>query len=89
MLEESETLPMPSPRLSVTEAEVLSVVKGMEPGPYRTRDIYPRYETWARREGKRVATRQTLGLTLQRMTERLSGSHGHVSVWIITPEMVV
>lgn len=88
MTDTSGGLPSPRPRILVTDDEALSMIKGMDPGNYSTADIYPRYEIWARREGKAIATRQALGIALQKITERVGRAHGNASVWVLTPEMV-
>lgn len=57
---------------------------GVTPGTYRTRDLYPRYQAWAERLGKPVASAKSLGEAIGRMgVERHSSSHGHVTVWNI------
>lgn len=78
-------LPMPEPRPFLSDSDVRAVLDGLQPGVYLTRDLYPRYEAWARREGKRIVSRNMFGTAMARVVERAGNAGGHVSAWIVGP----
>lgn len=78
------------PRTRVSLEDLCSVLRGLEPGLYTSRDLHPRYAVWAGREGKPVATTKALGEALRRLVGPGSTgqAHGNVGVYRLTAEMV-
>lgn len=84
--------PVPDPGLSppnrLTLGELHGFLNGLEPGWYKTRDLYPRYAAWAEREGKPQVTVKGLGESIRReLNPNRSYVSGHVSVWHILETM--
>jgi hypothetical protein len=78
-------LPVRGPGPSVPESDIRAVLKGIEPGWYRTRDLYPRYVAWAERQGKKAASSKSLGESIRRsLALEVSRAHGNVTRWHIT-----
>lgn len=79
MTELPNVLPVPI----VTDADVRAVLDGLAPGRYTTRDLYPRYEVWARnQENHRPVGRKAFGVALRRVLGPPVGyAHGHVNVF--------
>lgn len=87
-------LPMPVPMsfsgssVPLPLEDLRQVLIGIEPGWYRTRDLYPRYVAWAESQGKTPASVKTMGEAIRRELDVERGvTHGNVSRWYITEEL--
>jgi hypothetical protein len=80
-------LPNPSPLLLpvfITNEEARAVLEGLEPGWYRARDLYPRYEALTRAAGGRVGNAKALGEALSRAGVPRRTVHDHVSAYQVS-----
>jgi hypothetical protein len=81
----NEDLPTPVPLTeSIPSEDVMDMLRGLAPGNYTTRDLYPRYQAWAEREKKPVKSAQRLGMALKRVTPSGRFAHGHARTWHVT-----
>jgi hypothetical protein len=81
-------LPIPTPFPLATQAEDLrAAFAGVAPGPYRSVDLLPRYNAWAKANGKPEVTRKALGEAIARTWRpEMRWAHGHVRVFVLTAE---
>jgi hypothetical protein len=82
-------LPAVNPvRTSATlDQEVESVLVGLQPGWYITRDLYQRYKVWAEQGSKPVVSPNAFGMAMGRITNQSTTAHGHVKAWYVTEQL--
>jgi len=75
-------LPNVSPLPWFTTDDMRSLLIGLAPGRYTTRDLWPRYQAWATSQGRDTVSRNAFGLALSRVLGAPVGwAHGHVKVY--------
>jgi len=71
----------------VLRGDVKIALQGVEPGDYRTIDLLPRYNAWAKSQGKQSVTSRVLGRAIQRDLSPASWvERGNVKIWRLTTE---
>jgi hypothetical protein len=63
-----DVAPRPAPA-DLSIEDVREVIRGLEHGWYRTRDLYPRYVAWAEQVGKEPVGRVQLGRVLYQVAD--------------------
>jgi len=71
----------------VLKGDVKIALQGVEPGDYRTIDLLPRYNAWAKSQKKQTVTARVLGRAIQRDLSPASWvERGNVKIWRLTAE---
>lgn len=80
--------PLPRPPEPLTREDLVDMLTGLEPGYYLTRDLYPRYLAWAKKNHRDPVTVLSLGQSISRRVglgwRRRSSQQ--MKMWHVTPE---
>lgn len=81
---------LPVPHAVVTEADIQSALKDLAPGWYKTADLLPTYNAWAKREKRPETTAKILGQALRRdfSAAPTRRAHGNVAVRYLSQDVL-
>lgn len=78
-----------TPKYALDDNDVKEVLKGLKPGWYTTRMLFPRYEAWAAREQKPLASPGQFGIVMKRITTPPGNikAHNNVRLWWVSEDL--
>lgn len=82
-------LPSPAPLALISDTDLQAALKGIEEGWYRSIDLLPRFNTWARSQGRPEVTAKALGEAIRReFKPRKRSAHRNVAVWYLSDRVL-
>lgn len=69
--------------MKIKDTHLRAAFHGIEPGWYRSADLLPRFNAWAKEAGKEEVSVKTLGEAISKELACRVKKRGHASVWWI------